>query len=112
MPRENGTNHRSKIGCHRQVPVVMQVAIGERRPLAINLPTPDRASHDPHYVSVAMVCAAIAVFAHRSAEFRHHENDSSGITLLPKPIPKLCEPLSQLTQVIRQGPLHASFVHM
>src|SRR5580692_9295244 len=75
MTRDSFANDLAEVCGERQVAAFVELRLIETRPASIDFPAFDRASKHKHDVGVAVVGAAIAIFAGGAAEFRHGHDD-------------------------------------
>src|SRR5882672_12204012 len=65
----------AEVGRDGEVAAVVPPVDGKPGPLAVNVSAANAAANDHHRVAMSVVRAAVAVLAHRAAEFRHRQHD-------------------------------------
>lgn len=83
----------------RQVAVLIQVAVRQPCPLAVNLPTSDAIANQPERVAKAVVGSFGAVLSSRAAKLAHHDDE---ITRLIKLAAQLRQAACEVTQIVGQ----------
>src|SRR5437763_15749884 len=74
MARDDRRQHGTKIGRHSKIAAFVEHVRSEAGPLAVHPAALHGAAQYPGDIAVAVLGAAIAVLAHRAAEFGQHDN--------------------------------------
>ena len=76
MPRYGFADYLAEVGGQGEVAAFIELRLIEARPAAVDFASLDWAAQDEHHVGVAVVGAAIAVFARGASKLRHGDDDS------------------------------------
>src|SRR5207245_301137 len=94
-----------------QITILVELRGRQAWPPAVDLPASDSAAENKHDVGVAMVGAAVAVFANGAPEFRHGHQD-----YVPHPRSEVSsergERIAELTEIVGELSLRSALAGM
>src|SRR3984893_19360964 len=96
---------------HRQIAPLVYLQLIEARPAAIDVAALHRAAYHKHYVGVAVVGAAVAIFSRGAAEFGHGYYDCV-FSEIAQVGPEGGDRLREISQDVGDLALGAAFVDM
>ena len=106
---KNFAEHAAKIRGEGEVAAFVELMIVQAGPFTVNFSAAHVSAHHEHAIGVAVVRAAVAVFAAGAAEFAHaDENDV--LHAVAQVLMKRREALAQVAQQIRELALYAALV--
>src|SRR3984893_2403802 len=94
---------------HRQIAPLVYLQLIEARPAAIDVAALHRAAYHKHYVGVAVVGAAVAIFSCSAAEFGHGYYDCV-FSEIAQVSPERGDRLREISQDVGDLALGAAFV--
>src|SRR5215467_9771598 len=104
---ENFAENRAKIRGEREIAPFVELMVVQAGPFAIDLPAAHVSTHHEHAICVAVVRAAVAVFARGPAKFAHgNENDL--VHAVAQVLMKCHKSLAKIAQQIRELSLYAA----
>ena len=92
-----------------QIAAFVKLACAEARPFCVDLAAFHRPAYHEHAVRVAVIGAAVAIFARSAAELRHADEDDI-LHAIAHILMKCRDSLPQIAQQIAELTLHAAFV--
>src|ERR1700722_3396124 len=75
VPRDGFADYLAKVGGEREVAAFVELRLIEPRPASVDFSAFHRTAENEHDVGVAVVGAAVSVFAHGAAKLRHADDD-------------------------------------
>src|SRR5256885_7728206 len=111
MARDDRRQHGTEIGRHSKIAAFVERVRSKAGPLAVHPAALHGAAQYPEDIAVAGIGAAIAVLAHRAAEFGQH--DTRGVPpIRAERFGERCEPVTEGAEPLRQLPSMTALAHM
>src|SRR5438270_2317873 len=111
MARDDRRQHGTEIGRHSKIAAFVERVRSKAGPLAVHPAALHGAAQYPDDIAVAVSGAAIAVLAHRAAEFGQHDN--RGVPpIRAERFGERCDPVTEGAEPLRQLPSMTALAHM